>query len=152
MTNILPICLLSISLMSCTGIGQSVVTPYLDQYKWKNRLILIFANSQQDSILLKTQQQAIIYKDEIIDRDLLLIYSVEKGKSAANDSLLPDSVSSALREKYDVPQGSFSIILIGKDGGEKLRQVGRIDFKEIFGRIDAMPMRQSEMRERSQKK
>jgi hypothetical protein len=138
--------------MSCTGIGKSDANNYLEPYQWKNRLILIFASSQQDSTLLKTQQQAIAYKDEIADRDLLLMYMIEKGKNTVNGSLLPDSVSTALRKEYAVPQGKFTIILIGKDGGEKMRQENKIDFKEIFGRIDAMPMRQSEMQERSPKK
>ena len=52
----------------------------------------------------------------------------------------------ALRKKYDVETGKLTLILIGKDGGEKMRQVGSIDLQSIFKRIDSMPMRQSEMR------
>lgn len=37
------------------------------------------------------------------------------------------------------------VILIGKDGGIKSR-FDRVDLKAIFSDIDAMPMRQNEMR------
>jgi hypothetical protein len=150
--NTLPIYLFLIYLLSCTTIGQADKNQYIDQYQWKNRLLIIFTSSQSDSTFQKTKQQAMAYQDEIIDRDLLLIFALEKGESRGDSLFLPDSLSIMLRDKYDVSPRKFTVILIGKDGGEKLRQVGRIDFKEIFGRIDAMPMRQSEMRERSQKK
>jgi hypothetical protein len=54
-----------------------------------------------------------------------------------------------LRKRLSVPSGRFTVILIGKDGGEKIRQGSSVDLKEIFAIIDAMPMRQQEMRERA---
>ena len=38
----------------------------------------------------------------------------------------------------------FEIVLIGKDGGEKLRQGQVLSSEKLFGLIDAMPMRQAE--------
>ncbi|MEM7620524.1 MAG: DUF4174 domain-containing protein [Pseudomonadota bacterium] len=38
-------------------------------------------------------------------------------------------------------------MLLGKDGGEKLRKARRVTADELFALIDAMPMRQQEMRE-----
>ena len=43
---------------------------------------------------------------------------------------------------------SFSIVLIGKDGGEKLRRTTPLSPEELFAIVDAMPMRRAEMRER----
>jgi hypothetical protein len=43
---------------------------------------------------------------------------------------------------------AFSVVLIGKDGGEKLRQGTPLAPAELFALVDAMPMRQAEMRER----
>ncbi len=42
---------------------------------------------------------------------------------------------------------SFSIILVGKDGGEKLRRTTPLPPDELFALVDAMPMRRAEMRE-----
>jgi len=42
---------------------------------------------------------------------------------------------------------TFSIVLIGKDGGEKLRRTKPLTPAELFALVDAMPMRRAEMRE-----
>jgi hypothetical protein len=39
-------------------------------------------------------------------------------------------------------------VLIGKDGGEKLRRTTPLSPEELFAIVDAMPMRRAEMRER----
>jgi hypothetical protein len=43
---------------------------------------------------------------------------------------------------------TFSVVLIGKDGGEKLRRPTPLAPDELFALVDAMPMRRAEMRER----
>jgi hypothetical protein len=43
---------------------------------------------------------------------------------------------------------SFSVVLIGKDGGEKLRRATPLSPEELFAIVDAMPMRRAETRER----
>jgi hypothetical protein len=39
-----------------------------------------------------------------------------------------------------------SVVLIGKDGKEKLRRTTPLSSKGLFAVVDAMPMRQAEMR------
>jgi hypothetical protein len=43
---------------------------------------------------------------------------------------------------------TFSVVLIGKDGGEKLRRTTPLSPEELFAIVDAMPMRRAEIRER----
>jgi len=43
---------------------------------------------------------------------------------------------------------AFSVVLIGKDGGEKFQQTTPLAPAELFALVDAMPMRQAEMNER----
>ncbi len=52
-------------------------------------------------------------------------------------------------EHHGAPRHEFSLILIGKDGAEKLRSDKPVTTTELFELIDAMPMRQAEMRTRS---
>ena len=40
----------------------------------------------------------------------------------------------------------FTFILIGKDGGEKYRSEKLVPNRELFGLIDAMPMRRNEVK------
>jgi hypothetical protein len=42
--------------------------------------------------------------------------------------------------------GNFTIILTGKDGGEKYRSMKPITLKKLYAIIDAMPMRRQEIR------
>jgi len=53
-----------------------------------------------------------------------------------------------IEERFDiVPDKSTALfVLIGKDGGEKSRQSGKLDIEQWFDQIDSMPMRQREMR------
>jgi hypothetical protein len=44
--------------------------------------------------------------------------------------------------------GPFAVVLIGRDGGEKARWTEPVAATEIWERIDAMPMRRSELRDR----
>jgi len=39
----------------------------------------------------------------------------------------------------------FTVILVGKDGGDKLRVTSPISLKRLFSTIDEMPMRRTEM-------
>ncbi|MEL6844299.1 MAG: DUF4174 domain-containing protein, partial [Bacteroidota bacterium] len=53
-----------------------------------------------------------------------------------------------LRDRYQVSRKDFVAILIGKDGGRKLRREGNVlEEPDLFPLIDSMPMRQREMRQ-----
>jgi hypothetical protein len=53
-----------------------------------------------------------------------------------------------VRPRLRVSPGEFAVVLIGKDGGEKLRFHGTMTWERLRGTIDAMPMRQNEMKRR----
>ncbi len=96
-----------------------------------SRKILIFGN---DQALVKAQQSWLM-KDSsgVAERDIQIV-SVNEG--------------STLLSQYGVAPNQFMIILIGKDGGEKFRSVKPETTKTLFAIIDAMPMRQSEMKKK----
>ena len=48
------------------------------------------------------------------------------------------------RERHGVAADEFAVVLIGRDGGEKLRSTSPIPAAELFGKIDEMPMRRRE--------
>ena len=71
----------------------------------------------------------------------------EEGESRVAGKLIPPATTQALRERYRIQENESTLILIGKDGGEKRRQVGSaIDLKALYPLIDGMPMRRQEMR------
>ena len=66
-----------------------------------------------------------------------------------NSVSLDAQTAAALREKFDSPPGRFTVILVGKDGGVKLMRYTGTRLNDIFALIDAMPMRQEEIRQKS---
>ena len=83
------------------------------------------------------------------DRDVLVFALMEKGQSRLGDAGLDKAAGELLRKRFSVKQGAFTVVLIGKDGGEKLRREEETTLGEIFGLIDTMPMRRMEMRKKS---
>ena len=59
------------------------------------------------------------------------------------------SFENALAKKYNVNKGELTLILIGRDGGEKYRSHTPVSTQTLFDIIDSMPMRQSEIRKKS---
>ncbi len=92
------------------------------------RKLLLFGKGQ---LAFQTQLQWLeIESLEVTERDLK-IEAVE--------------FNSELAKRFHIKSGQFTILLIGRDGGEKYRTHEPVTTKRLFGIIDAMPMRQSEI-------
>jgi hypothetical protein len=123
----------------------------LSQFQWKNRLLLIFAPDENDSLFKKLQSEIIAQEAEVKDRDLIIFELFGLGSSRMNRALLDQSKVDSIRRHFSVPQRSFRVILIGKDGGIKLKRNDQIDLETIFELIDSMPMRNDEIRQKNQR-
>ena len=77
------------------------------------------------------------------DRDLVVIQAVG---SDARDNHGKQLDPAAVRTAVGLPSDRFGAALVGKDGGVKMRSTRTIPTEELFRTIDAMPMRQQEMR------
>ena len=141
---------LLVSTMAVPASGQDRIR--LKDYQWKNRLILAFAPSLEDPGYKALEKEIVVQAEEIIDRDLLIFHILETGELKLGESSLQTGSGDYLRERFSIRPGTFTVLLIGKDGGIKLRREGGVELKEIFSLIDTMPMRQREMREKSQQR
>ena len=63
-----------------------------------------------------------------------------------SDLQLSDADAEAARRKFHIGPQDFAVILLGKDGGAKLRSSRPLSMQKLNETIDAMPMRQDEMR------
>ena len=102
----------------------------LNQYLWKNRIILTFADDEDHPGLIKLKAEMKENECEILNRDLLHFHLSNDGKTG-NLSTTNDQ--------------SFRILLIGKDGDIKYESKRSISLIQLFELIDSMPMRQDEM-------
>jgi monofunctional biosynthetic peptidoglycan transglycosylase len=124
----------------------------LGDYKWKNRLLLIFSPSESYPGYKVQKREFEEQMAEVEDRDLIVFNIFEEEESLIGKSSISDAAAESLRKQFDTESGQLTVILVGKDGGEKLRSTGSVTTEEIFSLIDSMPMRQAEMREREEEK
>ena len=106
----------------------------LDSFLWVARPIVVFADTPADP---RMQQQLDMLRaeiDRLADRDVVVLVDA--------DPAAKGPIRSRLR-----PRG-FQLVLIGKDGGIKLRKPFPYSVREITRTIDKMPMRQQEIRDR----
>ena len=70
---------------------------------------------------------------------------VTDATSSLDGNLIDAEQAQRLRSAFGIGANSFSVVLIGKDGGEKLRVNDIPDLQAIYAVVDGMPMRGSEM-------
>lgn len=116
----------------------------LSKYEWKNRLILLFGPDLKDATVVKQMDRFQREAAALEDRDLL-IYRISPGVVYGPEDQ-QEKNAAWFYEYYRVGKDEFNVILIGKDGGEKLRSEELIAPGKIFDLIDTMPMRRAEMR------
>jgi hypothetical protein len=122
----------------------------LDALRWKNRVLVLFSPSESD-VSFQLQKQGLASSTEgVLDRELMVLEIIEKGQSRAGNQLLSQKSVQNIRRRLGVQAGPFQVLLIGKDGGVKLRSSEPVSVKDIFGLIDSMPMRQQEMESRKE--
>lgn len=108
--------------------------------QWKNRII-VMNEIENTSEILKLLKQS---EEQITDRDIIWFLLDENEIISNFQSPLAMELSQNLQTQYQLEENQ--VILIGKDGGLKSRFSG-LKLNDIFGEIDAMPMRQAEMRQ-----
>lgn len=138
------------------GTGGSI----LDEARWEARLLLI-CGDREAALGTKLQEDQFGRLDwsGYLERDLVVV-GVSPGASIVFDT---SSFASELEnpsvhvwndgdielEKISIcSMGQPAVTLIGKDGGVKGRWSSPVSNEDLFARIDSMPMRQREQRDK----
>ncbi|MCY4261117.1 MAG: DUF4174 domain-containing protein [Rhodobacteraceae bacterium] len=104
----------------------------VDEYRWINRLVVVFADSGSDPRF--REQMTFLREDEgdLLDRDVVVLVDTNP------------AAESALRLRYR-PRG-FVVLLVGKDGALALRKPVPWNVRALRNAIDKLPVRQQEMK------
>lgn len=138
----------AITLLSSLIPGQVMAAGPLDDLKWVVRPVLVFG-STPDHPQTQLQLDALrLARDGVAEREMVLI-SVFTDHVEENGVITRRSAAD-LRHAYDVPEGQFQLLLIGKDGSVKSRRKTYVEPEILFTEIDGMPMRRNEMRRHAQ--
>lgn len=144
---------LLLSFLTSIAAAQQTLATLNDNH----RVLLLFAPSDRDP---RYQQQLTLLSHHFPDlgeRDLFLLpVLTQSGPQVTPETLrilrgpgLSDQEQLLVRNRFRIAPEAFAAILLGKDGGEKLRSLTPLTIQHLDRTIDAMPMRQNEMRNRS---
>jgi hypothetical protein len=123
------------SMLLAAALAQATIA----QMKWERRVLVVVAPTAADPHLAEQRRILAAWRRESDARDLTIVEVVGDRVSGATD------LASAVRRKYRLP-AAFTAILIGKDGGEKLRSPRPFPAAALAETIDAMPMRRAGQR------
>ncbi len=117
----------------------------LQQHRWQNRLLIIVDHSKKSDKRLK--QSALLKKEKagLLERKLLVYHFT---KEEYQKGVTTDKNWLPVQHKLNfLPKNnSFSIYLIGLDGGIKMGKNEIVEPATIFALIDGMPMRRAELK------
>jgi hypothetical protein len=135
--------LISLSLLFASSI---LFSQNLTTHLWEDRVILVFGSSSAEKSAQTQFTKLSAEPSDLADRNLV-IYQIydQEGQTPEGKSLTAKELK-VFRQKFNIEVGTFAVLLIGKDGGVKMKKTDLVEPQLIFDLIDSMPMRQAEMR------
>ena len=117
----------------------------ISKQKWKHRVLLIFT-SEENAEEYKIQLSFLKNSEEGFKDRQLIIYEVlpNQYKSTLYKTKSNWKKEKQLYKKHMNFEDKFKVVLIGLDGKIKKIKNTPLTKQQLFGIIDAMPMRQSE--------
>ncbi|MGI9543766.1 MAG: DUF4174 domain-containing protein [Cyclobacteriaceae bacterium] len=114
-------------------------------YQWHNRVLLVFAPTANHEAYQEQLTMLLADHSGLEERDVVVFRIFPTKAASPKGGRLSDREIKGLREKYQISEDEFWVILIGKDGSTKLSRSEPLANQELFNVIDAMPMRKQEM-------
>jgi hypothetical protein len=121
------------------------VAAELSDYLWQSRPLLVFAPTDSDPRFAETMRRIDNSRCDFANRDMVLGRIVTEGTSTLDGRVVDANQAQRLQSEFGVNANGFSVVLIGKDGGEKWRVNDVPNTQTIYAVIDGMPMRGREM-------
>jgi hypothetical protein len=120
-------------LLTVSGIAAEA----LDDFRWKQRLLVVTGGPAALRTELDKQEAGLIERD-------VRVFILDEPARAPDKTLATE-----LRDRLKIREGVAEVLLLGKDGQTTLRwKADEFTVAALFAKIDAMPMRKAEMRER----
>jgi hypothetical protein len=136
--------------ISIFAIAMNAHSQDLSSHQWEDRLVFILTDDTGSTIYQEQIEELYSDQNGLKDRKLV-IYTVLPNQFKRDDPEKDGWIQSGdLYSEYKKSDESFEILLIGLDGGVKLRQSEFLSNEDLFGRIDRMPMRRNELRNRGE--
>lgn len=131
--------MIALSLLAAVSL-ITVAPTSISAMKWQKRVLVISAPDANDRLLLEQRRIIARWRLGAEERDLAVVEVVGDDVVGASDP------ASLLRLSFRLPTVGFAVVLVGKDGGAKLKENRPISAAFLEATIDAMPMRHGDKR------
>ena len=138
-----------ITALACAFTGSSAAADVLADERWRSRVFLVFFSDADAVAELAEILEA--NKDALTERAVKVGWIPPDGTARFGDDELTSKDAAALRALFNPEDYDFRFVLIGKDGGIKRDNDAPPLLVDVLDQIDAMPMRQREMRSSNKK-
>lgn len=128
--------------MLVTAKAEDDVSSLLESHLWQDRVVVLLTHDVNTPDYIKQVQALSASKDGLIERDILLYHVVQHSYVKQDARVLPHIPASRFMDYFDASRHAFTVMVIGKDGTEKLRKHTFITTDALFALVDAMPMQQ----------
>jgi hypothetical protein len=114
-----------------------------------SRRLVVIAAAAPDAPSVREQRAALLEHAAALDERDMVVFVVlpdEAVEAVHGPAPAPADVRAFLRRNPPSWGEPFAVLLVGKDGGVKLRATRPVRAEELFALVDTMPMRRQEMR------
>ena len=113
--------------------------------QWKNRVLILLTKDAENT---EYGNQLTEFNGELLNFNerKLVVYHVTPASYKVGLNTTTKPISPMLYTKYKKTKSDFEVILIGLDGGIKLRQDSILTKQKLYTLIDSMPMRKNELK------
>lgn len=137
LASALIICLITALPLRAEGLETDIIVAgenvALEEYRWTNRPLVVFADSPNDPRFVQQMEYINDQIEALALRDVIVLTDTDP------------SARGPLRQ--DLRPHGFMLVLVDKNGNIALRKPSPWDVREISRSIDKMPLRQQEIRE-----
>jgi len=120
----------------------------LDTLTWQARVLIVFAPDMTDTRVIEQRARLDAVHAGLVERDMAVFFVARDQIMERGGRRYEGKDAQALRVRFDIDIDAFTVVLVGKDGGEKARDTSPVSLVKVFALIDVMPMRRREMLER----
>lgn len=117
----------------------------LESLRWKKRPFVIFSPSEDAPAYREQTERLDELQRPLRDRNMSIVRVVGDEHASVDGKRIDGESAKELRANFEIRSGQFTVVLIGKDGTEKLRSHKPLALNDVFKRIDSMPMRKREL-------
>lgn len=114
--------------------GKSTVAAY----EGERNLLLLFAGNENDPDYQRQCELIEGQEDAFAKRDVLVLHLFADGESNLDGTQSATTLPLDLRERYDIAEDQFALLLISKGGSKQMQELKPMPADTILKRIDAL--------------